>query len=621
MGVRDQFVELIEGDQKPGSATESLTKAIIPGDTEITAILLRYLSWTKFTAPVEEALRLEKFIQPRGELFHLTAYAVCFLPVHYRACMNSSDRLEPVQDRQLVMWSKLNTKFNSIDSPLYTGTVDPLLLASQLGLTRIIKDNGKSIKHGDRSVAVSLASWGGHLDTVTELLVGECAVSGEPVEVEEALQYASARGHDDIVDFIVKYMKEKTPQRLAALLDQLLCCAASLGYNKQAVLWIGLGANISAAVDNITPLQLAVCNGHTPLVHLLVQYEGVDVNSKAGIERDSPLLLAASKGCELMVQHLLAAGADRTCVTKDEGRGTPLYLAAEYGYQGIVRRLIADENQGHSILNYQSSAGNSPLMIACINGYSEIVKILLDANASVTLHNHDDKTVVYHALRLHNEDLVRTILEHADSVDEFKDIGSAFLRATELGFESVIRHCLGPTNQGDKVSLIEHQGEEGKKALHYAAENGHVRIVELLLSLGAERDPVYQNGQTPLTLAAQHGEAEIVRLLLDNGAKAGAEKPFGRTILSQVVRDAKDSTRHAEVIRVLLEMTNIDPNSTSEEYPHAALHWAAQLGKIEMVKALLGNQKADPNITGECRRNALHYMAPVFKRRPRSPNS
>ncbi|KKO97683.1 hypothetical protein THAR02_10212 [Trichoderma harzianum] len=582
--VRDHFVELFEGDRKAKSANRSLPKATIPGDTEITAVLLRYLSWTKFITPIEEALRLEKFIQPLGELFRLTAYAVCFLPVHYRACMNSSESLEPVQDRQLVMWSRLNSKLNSVDSPPYIGTVDP--------------------------VAVSLASWGGHLDTVIELLAGECAVSEEPTEVGEALKCASARGHDDIVDFIVGYMKERLPQKLAALLDQLLCSAASLGYDKQAVLWIRLGANINTTLDKITPLQLAVYNGHTPLVHRLLRYEGIDMNSKAGIDLDSPLVLAARKGYELMVQHLLTAGADTTCVTKDEGERTPLYLAAEYGHQGIVRRLIADETQRHSILNRQSSSGNSPLMIACINGHSEIVKLLLDANASVTLYDHDDKTVVYHALRPHNEDLVIKMLERADSVYEFKDICSVFLRATELGFESVIRHCLGPTAQENKTSLMEYhdqERQEGKKALHYAAENGHIRIVELLLSLGAEKDPVYQNGQTPLALAAQNGEAEIVRLLLSNGAKADdASMSLG---LSQVVKDAQDSTRHAEVIRALLEKTNIDPNSTSEKYPHAALHWAAQLGKIEMVKALLDNHKVKPNVTGEWRWNALHYMA------------
>ncbi|KAK4083568.1 uncharacterized protein Triagg1_1230 [Trichoderma aggressivum f. europaeum] len=608
--VRDQFVELIEEDRKPKSSTQNLPRPIIPGDTEITAILLRYLSWTKFTTPVEEALRLEKFIQPQGELFHLMAYAIQFLPIHYRAYMNSNERLEPAQDHQLVMWSKLNSKLNSIHSPPYISTVDPLLLASQLGLTRIIKSNGKDIKHGDLSVAVSLASWAGHLDTVTELLVGECAVSEEPTEVGEALKYASARGHDDIVDFIVAYMKEKVPQRLAALLDQLLCCAASLGYDNQAVSWIGLGANINTALDNITPLQLAVCNGHTPLVHLLLQYEGIDVNSKAGIDLDSPLLLAARRGHELTVQHLLTAGADITCVTRDEGERTPLYLAAEYGHQAIVRRLIADEIQRHSLLNRQSSSGNSPLMIACINGHGEIAKILLDANANVTLHDHDDKTVAYHAIRPQDEDLVMAILEHADSVDKFKDIGSVFLRATELGFERVIRHCLGPTTtQENKASLMEYhdqEREEGKKALHYAAENGHVRIAELLLSLGAEKNAAYQNGQTPLALAAQNGKADIVRLLLSNGAEADAKMPLD---LSQLIRDAEDSTRHAEVIRALLEDTNIDPNSTSEECPHAALHWAAQLGKIELVKALLNSHKVNPKAIGQWKRNALHYTA------------
>ena len=47
---------------------------------------------------------------------------------------------------------------------------------------------------------------------------------------------------------------------------------------------------------------------------------------------------------------------------------------------------------------------------------------------------------------------------------------------------------------------------------------GHVEIVQLLLSAGADKDKADNNGWTPLIWAAGGGHVEIVRLLLAAGA-------------------------------------------------------------------------------------------------------
>ncbi|GAA4226009.1 hypothetical protein GCM10023075_25210 [Streptosporangium album] len=54
--------------------------------------------------------------------------------------------------------------------------------------------------------------------------------------------------------------------------------------------------------------------------------------------------------------------------------------------------------------------------------------------------------------------------------------------------------------------------------LHQAAQEGAVRVIELLLASGAEVDPADSYGATPLWEAVRHGQDDAVRLLLAAGA-------------------------------------------------------------------------------------------------------
>lgn len=58
----------------------------------------------------------------------------------------------------------------------------------------------------------------------------------------------------------------------------------------------------------------------------------------------------------------------------------------------------------------------------------------------------------------------------------------------------------------------------GWTALHYAASGPNTRLVELLLSQGANLEAEAPNGSTPLMLAAQTGPEATIDLLLRRGA-------------------------------------------------------------------------------------------------------
>lgn len=71
----------------------------------------------------------------------------------------------------------------------------------------------------------------------------------------------------------------------------------------------------------------------------------------------------------------------------------------------------------------------------------------------------------------------------------------------------------------------------GWTPLHYAATNGHVPVIRLLLEENAYIDAASPNGTTPLMMAARYGSREAVKLLLESGADPGLKNSQGLAAL------------------------------------------------------------------------------------------
>lgn len=89
------------------------------------------------------------------------------------------------------------------------------------------------------------------------------------------------------------------------------------------------------------------------------------------------------------------------------------------------------------------------------------------------------------------------------------------------------------------ISLGADVNKPGWTPLHYAATNGHLATMDLLLEEHAYIDAASPNGTTPLMMAAHYGTAEAVKLLLADGADPALRNEQGLTAIDFAQRASR----------------------------------------------------------------------------------
>jgi ankyrin repeat protein len=146
----------------------------------------------------------------------------------------------------------------------------------------------------------------------------------------------------------------------------------------------------------------------------------LDVNYRTPRMGQSALVSAASMGSEEIVRLLLRHGADPNITT--ESNQTPLLLAAHYGHVGIAKLLIAS---GADVNLSESRYGHTALVSAAQQGHSEIVALLLDADADTLKRTSDGQTALQLASQYNRQSVVRTFQAYEQA------------KATNMSAESV----------------------------------------------------------------------------------------------------------------------------------------------------------------------------------------
>jgi ankyrin repeat protein len=146
--------------------------------------------------------------------------------------------------------------------------------------------------------------------------------------------------------------------------------------------------------------------------------------------------------------------------------------------------------------------------------------------------------------------------------------------ARKLIMKNKLRYKLPFQNPGNI------RDSNGQTPLSWAARNGHVAVVELLLEMAVDMYSKDSYGQTPLSWAAGNGHVAVVKLLLEKAVDVNSKDGYGQTLLLRAAEYGQEA-----VVKLLLEKA-VDVDS-KDGYGQTPLLRAAWNGHEAVVKLLL----------------------------------
>lgn len=350
-----------------------------------------------------------------------------------------------------------------------------------------------------------------------------------------------------------------------------LTCAALQKNFKIVEFLISKGAQINKKEEfndvGSNVLIAAVFRDNTDLVKYLLN-EGADPNLLDNYEF-SPLFYAMANKCDIYIAKLLldhganihtqnnemveaASEGYLEAITlflnkglnpdsEDSNGDTILTKAAWEGNIDILKYAM----QAGANINHEGVGQNTALVLATLNKQCNMVKFLLEAGADMhhrsPNEDYDGNRVLTFACLFGWLDIIKLLIDKGIDVNSRFVLGSTPLLITAARADL---NCLELLVEAG--ADVNHSDDNQNTALTYATQNRDLLILEYLLSLGLDINHQNINGDTPLICAAKLGNNKAVLYLLKKGADSTIKNNNNLTAL-----DIANQSGHTTTVLIL----------------------------------------------------------------------
>ena len=220
------------------------------------------------------------------------------------------------------------------------------------------------------------------------------------------------------------------------------------------------------------------------------------------------LIKSASSGNLEEVKSAVASGADLN--ERDSGGNNALMWASWNGHSSVVEALLdaGADVHAHDGHGNNRDVGDTALTKAAWNGKTDghlkVARALLEAGANMEWKNGYQVNALMNAASKNRTSMVGFLLCDARSVALS---GAAVSEAG--GVRSTTYNCAD----------VNSKDQGGVTALHKAAWEGHLGVIELLVRAGADVNVKRDDGVPPIVLAESNFKRKTVQYLKKHGAK------------------------------------------------------------------------------------------------------
>nr|XP_054486901.1 protein phosphatase 1 regulatory subunit 12A isoform X2 [Agelaius phoeniceus] len=263
--------------------------------------------------------------------------------------------------------------------------------------------------------------------------------------------------------------------------------ACSSGDTEEVLRLLERGADINYAnVDGLTALHQACIDDNVDMVKFLVE-NGANINQPDN-EGWIPLHAAASCGYLDIAEYLISQGAHVGAVNSEGD--TPLDIAEEEAMEELLqnevnrqgvdiesarkeeeRIMLRDArqwlNSGHINDVRHAKSGGTALHVAAAKGYTEVLKLLIQAHYDVNIKDYDGWTPLHAAAHWGKEEACRILVENLCDMEAVNKVGqTAFDVADEdiLGYLEELQKKQNLVGLAHNIYINLHSEKREKKS-------------------------------------------------------------------------------------------------------------------------------------------------------------